>query len=665
MTAANVPVLSPDAVRWYGDAWLTGQVSPVAAACTLRRCAEFVPRRYASPVRIEECAARHVEMSSIGLQSWIFPATRRRYAPVAIIVAISVSAFVVHAALALVQSSPWIFPDELIYAELAKGIAEHGTPSIRGSASWEYGPAYPFLISPAWLMDDGSASYVVVRLVNALVMALAVPLAYLVARRFVTARGALVVAAVTALMPSMLYVGTILTEVLLLPSFLLAVLAMCAALERPSFRNQMLVLAAIGLAALVKPLALVFVPAWVSTIVLDTLLSRDAPRRAALLRYRATGVVLAAGAAGAVVVSALGFSSPSDALGAYSVVLANVDVAEIPRWFVQHVAGLDLYGVVAPFAASLMVGALALRRDAAVELRRFGALVAPLTVLLLVAVAAYSSRPHGGAEGFFATSARLHERAIFFLAPLYFVGLALWLEHGSKRPRRFYVPLLSVAALLPAILPLVDLRENANFQAMSLVPWLTVDDVLPWPAGVLVVAGAAVLLLHRSVRVGSAFVWSYVAVWLVIVGIFTYGSFEASATSARHSSGAPTPTWVDDAIEAGDVVVVWVGDRSTTGSTERERQVWVNEFFNRSIGQVYWLGAPMTYALPSLAAELRAGTLYARGRAVEADFVLAPCPVEVSGTVVARGSNGLDLLRTEDGVVRATVGSPVDCPPPR
>ncbi|MEX1358497.1 MAG: hypothetical protein WD981_07730, partial [Gaiellaceae bacterium] len=51
--------------------------------------------------------------------------------------------------------APWIMVDEIVYSELAKGIASGAGLTIRGeSAGLAYGAVYPALISPAYLLDS-------------------------------------------------------------------------------------------------------------------------------------------------------------------------------------------------------------------------------------------------------------------------------------------------------------------------------------------------------------------------------------------------------------------------------------------------------------------------------------------------------------------------------
>ena len=55
---------------------------------------------------------------------------------------------------ALRIDAPWIVVDELIYSELARGLAAGYGFAIRGVATHGYGLVYPLVIAPAYLLFD-------------------------------------------------------------------------------------------------------------------------------------------------------------------------------------------------------------------------------------------------------------------------------------------------------------------------------------------------------------------------------------------------------------------------------------------------------------------------------------------------------------------------------
>ena len=85
--------------------------------------------------------------------------------------------------------------DEIVYSELARGIASGEGLSIRGHpAGLGYGLVYPVLISPAYLLDSLPAAYAAVKAINAVLISLAAVPAYFLARRVLTPGYALVAA---------------------------------------------------------------------------------------------------------------------------------------------------------------------------------------------------------------------------------------------------------------------------------------------------------------------------------------------------------------------------------------------------------------------------------------------------------------------------------------
>jgi hypothetical protein len=86
--------------------------------------------------------------------------------------------------------------------------------------------------------------------------------------------------------------------------------------------------------------------------------------------------------------------------------------------------------------------------------------------------------------------------------------------------------------------------------------------------------------------------------------------------------------WIDRAVGGrGEVGVLWTGNGSRFS-------VWQNEFFNRSVGRVFYAGTPMEGGLPATKVTLdrRTGVLHG---APEVPFVLTDGSAELVGDVVA------------------------------
>src|SRR5262249_41288617 len=149
--------------------------------------------------------------------------------------------------LATMVPVPTIFPDELGFWELGRGIGESGSWLIGGQhvLGFTYGPLYPLLIAPIHLVTDSLVdAYALVKVLNAVVMSLAAVPTYALARRTeVSVRGSLACATLSVLVPSAVYTTHVMSESLSYPLFLCAVLSMALALEDASVRRQLVTVA--------------------------------------------------------------------------------------------------------------------------------------------------------------------------------------------------------------------------------------------------------------------------------------------------------------------------------------------------------------------------------------------------------------------------------------
>ena len=282
------------------------------------------------------------------------PTLARVTSPLVLVAVAAAFAAVVQIVMAFDLPGPWIVPDELIYSELAKSLGSGALPAVRGEVTWGYGILYPLLIAPAWaVFDDPSRAYVAAKVINSVLLGVTAFPAYFLARKFVEARAAVAVAAFSVFVPSMLYSGTLLTEVALYPVFVLALLGVASAIRRPSRRNQLLAVGAVALACSAKPLSIILAGVYVLAVVHLAVLDRRAGGafgtrvRAHAIAFGTFGGLGALAVVGPTVLA----GNPDAALGVYGVVLGNVDVSSTLVWFVRHLADLDLYVGLVPFAS--------------------------------------------------------------------------------------------------------------------------------------------------------------------------------------------------------------------------------------------------------------------------------------------------------------------------
>jgi len=565
--------------------------------------------------------------------------------PVAAIVAFSA---LVQLRFGRVIPVPWIVPDELYYAELARSIGDGGLPALAGDATFGYGVLYPLLLAPVYaLASDQESAYAAAKALNAVLMSLAAVPAYLLARRFVSRGNALLVALLSVALPSLAYASVLMTENAFYPVFLLAMLAVVRALDRPSAGRQLAVLGAAGLLATVRPQGGAVLGAYSGSVLLLAWLRRRAGLPGGLAAFKVTW--LAFGAIGLTVIAAL-LARGSAVLGPYASAVGDLELAEVPRWVWLHLAGLDLYLAVVPALATTVVVARGLTRTARARDRLLAAVVVPATAVTVGLVSVYATAVDlNGREV-------LNERNLFFLAPLYLIGLLRWIELGLPRSPAVVATAVGLA-VLPATIPFSHLAYNVRFQALALVPWS--ESKLEGSAVWIVVLALSLALATLGLVAARRAALALVAVlWLafLVVGGFARLSMErAAAWTERVGAGSP-PGWVDRAVPTGDVVGLWL----RPGIQPRVLQL--AQVFNARVESVLTVGEEPGLFVGEQAASLGAdGTVRVGGVPAAVPLVLVPCPLDVQGWVVARdAATGALLVRTAGTVT--LIGKDRRCP---
>jgi hypothetical protein len=534
--------------------------------------------------------------------------------------------------------APWIMVDELIYSELAKSFAESGRFLVRGEATAAYGIVYPAIIAPAWaLFESVPQAYAAAKAINALVMSLAAVPAYFLARRVLSEPLALVAAALTVAVPSMVYTATIMTENAFYPVFLAVALAMVLWLERPTVLRTAVVLGVSLVAYLTRQQALALLPALLTAPLLVA-------GRAAFRRYALVYGLAAAGVVGVLVVQVARGRSPLGVFGAYEVAgRADYSVWDVLKWFAYHVGELSLALGVVPFAALVLL-ALMWRRLSERD-RIFVAAALALSFWLVLEVAVFASEQ----------TFRIEERNMFYVGPLFFVAMLVWIERGMPRPQ----PSTAIAAMLAVGLPLaiphddfIGLSAVSDTPALLPFAWLveqgrTLSDVSLVVLTGCVLGGLAFLFVpKRFALVLPALVLVYFALshYPIVV--------EHRFRSAEHLFGGITRDrdWVDRALAspAADVAFLWTG-------TSDKFAVWENEFFNRSVGTIYTTGPAVPGGLAQTPLAVRRKDGYFRDRngdVVHATYVLTDASGDLDGDVLVRDRRKGMQLYAVDGPLR-------------
>ena len=504
------------------------------------------------------------------------------WAWLAAIVVVSAS---VRAWLARDLVAPFIMVDELIWSEIARGIADAGQPLLRDQPDPGYSAFYPLLISPAYVLFHNLVdAYAAVKTWNSVLMSLAAVPAFFLARRVVRDGYALLAALLAVAVPSLAYTGTVMTENAFYPLFLVVVLVLLVVLERPTPFWVVLLLALLGLAYATRVQAVALGPAILLAPLVLALFERRGVRPT-IARYRwLYGITL--GAVGILLVAQL---AGGGLLGAYEPVgERNYDVGEALRYLWWHVAELALYVLVVPLAATIVLVARARTLEA--RLQAFLAATVSITVCVVPVVAVFASR----------FSDRIEERNLFYVAPLFCISLLAWVERGAPRPRLLAAIAAIVSALLVVAIPFDRfLTTSAITDTLMLLPFWSLQDRIGSEWITLAALGLAAALAAAFLFVPKRFA---IALPLLVLGLWilairpiwwgTHGFERFSRGVLFQGIRDADRDWVDAALGPGaKAAYLWTGrtDRLTVHETE---------FFNRSVGPVYYVTDPTPGSLP-------------------------------------------------------------------
>jgi hypothetical protein len=366
-------------------------------------------------------------------------------------------------------------------------------------------------------------------------------------------------------------------------------------------------------------------------------------RRSALKEYR---VLWGAAFVAIVVLPLLQIARGSSVLalfGAYSKAgETHYQLGDVLRWLLYHVAELDLYLAVIPFAAFIVLVALARRVPHRVQ--AFLAASLALTAFLVVEVAIFASKNP--------IPPRVEERNMFYVAPLFLIALLVWIDLGLPRRHIAAGVAAVVAAALPGALPFSTLiGVAAASDELALALWwrlqdhlISLDHVAMWA----VIAAIVLATLFLVVPPRAAAVLPAVVVAAFVAVSWTAGDdvhgFKTQAVGALFQGMTNEHrNWIDRAVgPSADVAVLWTACSSGACAQPRSetdaKVVWENEFFSRSVRDVYVLHDPLPGGLATRPAEFdfRTGLFTSNGQPIRAQYALLDASVDPIGTAVAR-----------------------------
>ena len=522
--------------------------------------------------------------------------------------------------------TPWIMPDEVVYGELGKSLYHSGSFEVLHEHIGFFGLVFPALVGGPLAVSDLERGYYWLKLLQALVMSLTAVPVYLWTRSLARPAWALVAAALTVAVPGLAYSGLVMTEVAFYPALVLAAWALARALERATLRRQSWLVAAAALAAMTRLQAFVLLPVFVTAVALKAALDRR-PREALRLWPAAAGLVALAGAWAAWRLAADG--NLSSLFGAYSPAgETSYPASEALRYALYHAGDLVLMtGVVPLCAVTLLVG---LRRERG-GLTAYVATTLALCAWFVVEVGVFASRHVG----------LLAERNLLPLAPVAFIGLAVWLDRGAPRPRLATALAAVGAVALVAALPMARFAILAQFpDSFTLQPLIAYATGHPGAHLDLIATLVAAALAAAFVLVPRRFVATLPT---LLAALFVWISIDASQEIVdrdrfvQAASTGPDRRWIDRGAD-GPVSYLFIGDVNWPA-------VWQNVFWNRRIERIYDLGG---VSVPGGLPQTRvAPTPDGRLAGVTTRYIASLYPVAFVGRPVKSITPGIVLWRLD------------------
>jgi hypothetical protein len=495
--------------------------------------------------------------------------------------------------------------DELRYERLAISIARSHSlvPRIHGVDVQSFAQLYPLLIAPIFSHGLVPHDLVTAHRFDAWVMSSACIPAYLLAREVTGRRQAYVIAALSVVMPWIVYATMLMTEVAAYPAFLWALLAIHRATVRPSPGRDVLALAGLALAFFGRTalLSLVLVPP-VAIIAYE--LGRGSPGpawqrvRAALAASVRSHRVLAPAY---VVLLVAGLVAEAEGklsavFGVYGIYAAQSDL--VPPGFAgslaEHVALLSLgFGVLPFLVGSAWLLATPFRPRVSREEHAFACVAAPTQAT------SFDIRYTGF----------VHDRFLLYLVPPVLVGAACALRAGRVPVVAFAVmTALVIAGFAAGAFPAFTWQQFSTLTQDSPMSGLLrqiVDVVGSLGAARVALALATALLaalaLAASWRRARRALTALTLVTLLAMPVVTWATFDhffgAPGWSLRPVTASTSGMfdWIDQV--AGTHSQVTVVPYPVSSDWFASQQRWRDvEFYNASVSRDALFGTPNTFA---------------------------------------------------------------------
>jgi hypothetical protein len=531
--------------------------------------------------------------------------------------------------------TPWLFSDEIEYAQISRAIAETGVPARRGVEYWGAG-LFPWLIAPFWWFDNLETAYGAVKTFNALAMTAAIFPTYGLARMLMPRPYALLAGVGAVVAPSFIYTAMVMQEPVAFLAVATAFYLGTRALVAPT-RWNIAFAATLGIVAPFVRDQLILVPALIVAAIgvqyvcfgggRDRLASASVPRRLAI-----TAAALAAFAV-VLAVARLGSSQIEIAFGRPGTMLEQA----LWAWGALAI-GLGVLPVVIGLAMLVPSGAIERTRSLAAFISVFAASVALFTAYVAVK----------GTYQAATFEPRISERNLVYLGPVLLVALALFASTRAVRPWALAVAAALTAWVItdvplhlsglegdaPGLAILSRIKEDYDLGLSG------INQVLYALLALSVLVGLAPVLLSGRQRIAT-----WIVVGAMVLSIGWTGRAQAAASkysndfSALFLDGLPKPLgWIDQATAGKPAVYIGQKIADPNG-------IWSMEFWNRNVRGVWSLDGTAPGPGPVLTPDLASTD----GRLVDDtgyEYAVVDNGLSIVGTTVAERGN-LKLVRID------------------
>ena len=491
--------------------------------------------------------------------------------PLAALAGIYLVAVAIHAWVASRHLFPNVFPDEMLYGKMSQSFAAGDGIEWRGT-NWGVPPLWSIVLSPVWHVGSVPDGYALGRVLTpALASAVVVP-TWLLARTVVSARLALVAAALTVAGSWMAVTSYLVTENLAFPLAAASLAATVMAIRTTRLRWLVISLGFAAAATLCRTQMLALPVILLVALALDVVRQ---PRGSRIARLRAWPRLLWAGMSVGVVAMCVAFVA-NPHLTNYDFLAFGVGIGEVIETIVRHASGSVVAFGFVPVAAALgLMTRRAHWRDPAI-----GPLLVTLAASLVVLL------PLLGRFEATATQGNPVERYTMYLAPLLCIALVAAAARLDRRSAAFgALAAFAVLLLVPQAYNAIEQPGLFGLQQrLHLLGDFFSDNVrvVTVVVGAALLAGGGLALSARRRERGLAVAVALTAAVALVQG-WTYQDYEVSNEhEVRGQIAPPQADWVDRAA-SGDVgILAFAKPQPMSQNVDL-----YTDFFNRRIKTLY------------------------------------------------------------------------------